>query len=121
MSIRSAIAIYNKKDDSWDAVYCHQDGTPDHHIPILTTEYKTAAAVRELIAPGDISNLRTSLNWFLKPKNPGPLYYIDRGEINCDPRNMTLEEMRIWAENCYCDYLYTFIPRKGWKCESIPA
>lgn len=118
MATRSAIATV-QKDGTVDAIYCHWDGYPEHHLPILTTEYNTASKARKLIAPGDISCLKTGVDWFGKPKDLGPLYYIDRGETGCDPRNMYESEFKQFAKNCGCEHIYIYTPRKGWKHEPV--
>lgn len=119
MATRSALAIYNSKDDSYDVVYCHWDGYPSHQLPILTTKYNTVAAVRRLLAPGDLSALETDKDWHGNQQKSAPLYYVQRGEENCGPQNMSQNELDQYARNCDCEYLYTFIPRKGWQHKRI--
>jgi hypothetical protein len=56
MSTRSYIGeLY--KDGSILFVYCHFDGYPDHHLPILNKYYDTHEKVQELLALGRISVL----------------------------------------------------------------
>lgn len=118
MATRSAIAIRNQ-DETFDVIYCHWDGYPSHQRPILDGKYNTAKAVRKLLAKGDLSCLETEHDWDRNPKEPGPLYYIERGDTSCDPRNMNLGEMRRFAYNSGCEYLYTYIPKRGWRHEKI--
>lgn len=56
MATRSNIGIKNT-DGSIEMIYCHWDGYPSHHLPILTGHYNTEDKVRELLALGDISSL----------------------------------------------------------------
>ena len=56
MATRSNIGIKNT-NGSIEMIYCHWDGYPDHHLPILTGHYNTEDKVRELLALGDISSL----------------------------------------------------------------
>jgi len=55
MSTRSLIA--RKTADGFEAVYCHNDGYPGHHLPILEKGYSTDKAVEALIAGGDMSDI----------------------------------------------------------------
>lgn len=122
MSTRSAIAIYNPKTETYDAIYCHWDGYPSHQRPILNAKYNTAKAVRTLIAPGSISSLETDKDWDGKPREPGPLYHLDRGELfeDCGPlKNVSWDELKAFCRNSWCEYLYTYVPRWGWKHQAI--
>lgn len=56
MSTRSYIGeLYN--DGSVLFIYCHFDGYPEHHLPILNENYDTPEKVQELLALGNISVL----------------------------------------------------------------
>jgi hypothetical protein len=118
MATRSAIAIRNT-DASYDVIYCHWDGYPGHHMPILQSKYDTAKKVRRLIEKGDISSLETDQGWEREDRKSGPLYYYQRGDRNCEPRNMTVKEMHEFAKDSYCEHLYTYHPRKGWRHDEI--
>lgn len=56
MSTNSLIARENI-DGSLDAIYCHWDGYPEHHMPILNGHYTTQGKVDALIELGDLSAL----------------------------------------------------------------
>jgi len=56
MATRSNIAIV-LNDDIVLSIYCHYDGYPEHHLPILTNHYNTYEKVIALICGGDISVL----------------------------------------------------------------
>lgn len=56
MGTRSTIAIRNT-DNTVTGIYCHWDGYLEHNGKILAENYTTEAAVRELIALGDLSSL----------------------------------------------------------------
>lgn len=43
------------------AIYCHFDGYPEHHAPILLKHYNTAKKVRELLKLGSLSSLGTEI------------------------------------------------------------
>ena len=66
MGTRSAIGVV-EPNGTIRAVYCHWDGYPEHHLPILQEHYNTAAKARKLIAPGSMSSLRTTHTWESAP------------------------------------------------------
>lgn len=141
MATRSAIAL-QRPDGSLRAVYCHWDGYPSHHLPILTSHYQTAKAAAALIRPGDISCLRTRSLWDNSPtlrdsdgevltdsqgywrhendREPQPLYFCERGESDVKPRRFAdADALAAWADGCCCEHVYVFIPRKGWQHSAI--
>ena len=84
------------------AVYVHWDGYLDG-VGAALQDYKTQAAVEELIADGDRSSLE------------GP-YYKDRGETGVDPKDYdTFDEFYEAAENCGAEYYYVF-KDGAWYC-----
>lgn len=84
------------------AVYVHWDGYLDG-VGAALQDYKTQAAVEELIADGDRSSLE------------GP-YYKDRGETGVDPKEYdTFDEFYEAAENCGAEYYYVF-KDGAWYC-----
>lgn len=56
MSTRSIIGILNS-DGTATYVFCHWDGYPSHHAPILMEHYATEDRVRQLLAQGQIEVL----------------------------------------------------------------
>ena len=56
MATRSRIAIEDQ-DGKVRSIYCHWDGYPSHHGPILLEHYTTQEKVESLIALGSISSL----------------------------------------------------------------
>ena len=118
MATRSAIAIRNS-DATYDVIYCHWDGYPSHQLPILESKYNTAKLARKLLAPGDLSSLETEHGWDRNNREPGPLYYMDRGDLDCKPRKLTASELRKFIVGSGCEHLYTYLPRQGWKHNEI--
>jgi hypothetical protein len=57
MATRSRIAI-EYQDGTVRSIYCHWDGYPEHHAPILLEHYTTQEKVEQLIALGSISSLK---------------------------------------------------------------
>lgn len=87
MSTRSYIGeLY--KDGSILFTYCHFDGYPEHHLPILNEYYDTHEKVQELLALGRISVLAPRVapnpdenHSFVHPvKGIVIAYHRDRGE-----------------------------------------
>jgi hypothetical protein len=129
MATRSAIAYATPK--GYRAVYCHWDGYPSHHMPILQQHYGTADAVRDLIRPGDISCLRTRNTWqtgatlrdpsgevltdsegnwrSVDDRDAQPLYFKERGETDIASRFFrSLQTLAAWADGCGCEHVYVF-------------
>ena len=125
MATRSIIAIHfkdQKENNGWPYlyVYCHWDGYPEHHLPILQHSYNTHEKALELIKGGDISILDHSCakpegkhDFDIMGRQEGfTLYYgRDRGEtgkgigpkIGVTQKRMNQEE-----------WLYIFSEAKGW-------
>lgn len=141
MATRSALAL-QLPDGSLRAVYCHWDGYPSHHLPILTGHYPTAKAAAALLKPGDISCLRTRSLWDHSPtlrdsagevltdaegfwryetdREAQPLYFRERGETGVGPHRFAdLDAMTRWADGSGCEHVYVFRPRKGWEHSPI--
>jgi hypothetical protein len=118
MSTRSAIAVRNT-NATYDVVYCHWGGEPENQMPILEKEHGTARKARKLITPGSMSSLKAVIDWDGKPKEPGPLYHVDRGELDCQPRRLIAQEVHRFALNMGCEHLYTYLPHRGWKHDQL--
>jgi hypothetical protein len=137
MATRSAIAL-QLPNGSLSAVYCHWDGYPSHHLPILTGHYGSAKAAAALIRPGDISILRTRSVWdsgsVLRDaagevltdaegywrhnvdREAQPLYYWERGDSDIKPRRFAdLDALAAWADGSGCEHVYVYRPRHGWE------
>ncbi|TRZ47863.1 MAG: hypothetical protein D4S01_11440 [Dehalococcoidia bacterium] len=86
MSTRSTIAM--KTDEGYLNIYCHFDGYPEHHAPVLKENYNTDEKVLELLELGDLSCLDENIgekidfnDSFTRKENKQCLsYYRDRGE-----------------------------------------
>jgi hypothetical protein len=87
MATRSRIAIEDQ-DGTVRSIYCHWDGYPEHHGPILLEHYTTQEKVESLIALGSISSLSPETEIpegvshnFENPANGIVVaYHRDRGE-----------------------------------------
>ena len=122
MATRSNIAVkvFSEKPDDclYRYVYCHWDGYPSHHMPILEGFYNTYEKALALVEMGDISVLDNSIE---KPEGEHSIdgkrqegyslfYSRDRGETQVQTRNaFTVKEMK------QEEYLYVFEDGKGWS------
>ena len=85
MSTRSNI-IVQRKDGKWSRIYCHWDGYPEHHGPILLGHYNSLQLASLLVKAGDLSILaercdKPAGHSFDSPKAGHCVYYgRDRGE-----------------------------------------
>jgi hypothetical protein len=141
MATRSAIAL-QLPNGKLRAVYCHWDGYPSHHMPILTGHYANAKAAAALIRPGSISCLRTRELWERSEtlrdaagdvitdaegywrhaidRDPQPLYYHERGETNRGPYCFAdADALAEWADGSGCEHVYVYVPRRGWQHSAI--
>jgi hypothetical protein len=139
MATRSAIG-YALPSGKVRAVYCHWDGNPSHHLPILEKHYASLPKVRALIKPGSMSSLRTEETWTseyqrdangkadfdaprTKLRDPQPLYHHERGAgpwcagdggYGDLPYSISEAEAPAhWREYC-CEHLYVFRSGYGW-------
>ena len=59
MASTSTISM-KTKSGKIKSIYCHWDGYPEHHLPILEKNYDTIEKVEQLILLGDLSSLGAS-------------------------------------------------------------
>jgi hypothetical protein len=89
MSTRSAIIIENA-DGTAEGIYCHFDGYPEHHGPILLGHYLNEESARNLVALGDISSLAEDIgekhDFNRCPDNVVNAYGRDRGETDVESK-----------------------------------
>ena len=116
MGTRSTIAIQNE-DGSVTGIYCHWDGYLSHNGRILQENYADEAAVRELLALGDLSCLGetvgTKHNFDAAPQGECNAYGRDRGEKDVAAR--TEHNWRQFRAEYGQEYDYLFTPGAGWS------
>lgn len=115
MGTRSRIGIL-EPDGSVTSIYCHWDGYPSHHGPILLNHYATEEKVRALMALGDISVLGEELgekhDFDEPPDGVCNVYGRDRGEEGVSARrSASVADFKTIAE----EYMYLFQPGIGWQ------
>lgn len=110
MSTRSNIGML-MPDGTVRGIYCHFDGYPEHHVPLLTEHYATAERVAALIDLGDISTLDREIgdahSFDSCPDGWCNAYGRDRGEKNVGADDYgSISEFDREANNDYA-YLFT--------------
>lgn len=114
MATRSLIGL-READGQIVCVYCHWDGYPAHHAPILLTHYPTRADVTALLALGDLSALGIAIgephafdgpamspDWCLA-------YGRDRGKSGTEARRVRSDRAYLrLADARDAEYLYLF-------------
>ena len=113
MSTSSHIGIINK-DKTITTIYCHWDGYPSHHTPILLNNYNTEEKIRELIALGNISVLAENITPIAEHSFENPekkvvvAYHRDRNDKweECKPKQYKSKNDVI--ENASASYIYLF-------------
>jgi hypothetical protein len=108
MSTNSVIIIQEKTGRGLASIYCHWDGYPSHHLPILVAHYGTYEKVLALVALGGLSSLDEQVSPSTEPGATYSMdgvtvaYHRDRGE---DLEIMTYASL---AEHCTQEYAYLF-------------
>lgn len=108
MGTRSRIAIRNA-DNTYLSVYCHWDGYPSHHGPILQEAHNTEEKVRALLAGGDFSSLERDLARIE--------FYSKRRNEDASPAQTSadLDALCTLTQETGGEWLYVFTPA-GWQC-----
>ncbi len=98
MATRSTISVQHK-DGSISSIYCHWNGCPSHHAPILLENYDTLELAQQLVSHGNLSVLEESIeptgpHTFDNPESGVCIYYgRDRGESNIKPSVYATKEI----------------------------
>lgn len=119
MGTRSRIARQND-DGTFTSIYCHWDGYPDHHGPILLDHYSSRAKSAKLMELGDLSSLGSGpgeKHDFDAASNRDwcTAYGRDRGEKGVEAEtSSTLEELATLTQNCGGEHLYVHMKDGTW-------
>ncbi len=104
MATRSVIAkLDNSLNFPVQAIYCHNDGYLSNNGKILDQHYADEVKVDNLIAQGDISSLRDTIE-------DTTFYMRDRGEENKEAINLHNEKALVQYafEKCDAEFIYMF-------------
>jgi hypothetical protein len=138
MSTRSDI-IVQRSNGQWARVYCHFDGYPAHHGPILTQHYNSQERAETLVSLGDISVLdkrcdlptepvprtyynreikkmpASSVHTFDDPAEGFTLYYgRDRGETGTEPHLFDNLSAAWPPEDSWTEFVYVWTDGQWW-------
>ena len=117
MGTRACIAV-KLEDKTYQCVYLHWDGYPEHAGRILKTHYNSKAKANELLSHGDISSLQESMKGGLGHSFDSPLYgettfYArDRGEDNCESQHVV--KAKDLLRRGGAEHVYIF-GKAGWR------
>lgn len=100
MGTRSMIAIKDS-ENKFRTIYCHWDGYPEHHLPILTENYSTPETVEELFALGNLSCLDENLD-------SCEAYHRDRNEDWEDVKPQEHSSLDTALQGSWAAYYYVF-------------
>lgn len=106
MSTRATIAV-RLGQDSYDAVYLHQDGYPQHTGEVLRARHTSLDQAKSLVAGGDIRSLDAETgvaDYFGECSNPERIYSQDA---------LVERANQMWAQ-----YLYVF-DGEAWTCVGL--
>lgn len=105
MSTRSLIA--KQTPNGFESIYCHFDGYPEHHAPILAEHYATEDKVDALLDLGDILTLGIRLEF--KKENGTQAFGRDKGESGVEKASHASEqELFDAAISAWAAYVYLF-------------
>jgi hypothetical protein len=119
MATRSTISV-QMEPNKFLSIYCHFDGYPEHHGPILLENYNTYEKVMELMNLGDLSilgpNIGSEHNFKSNDYNVCTAYGRDRNEKDTkaktydnsiDLKNQQyaylFKDGKWWYSDCYGD------------------
>ncbi|MEZ4711669.1 MAG: hypothetical protein R3A44_31040 [Caldilineaceae bacterium] len=113
MGTRSFIAL--QTNSGFSGVYCHWDGYLSHNGRILRDHYYETEKIKQLIGLGYMSTLGPTISTKHNPKHrtddQTTYFHRDREHDweECQPQRFeTIHDLRKFAEDCGCEYLYLF-------------
>jgi hypothetical protein len=110
MATRSRIAI-EKESGSVNSIYCHFDGYVDGVGKTLQNDYTDRSKVEELIALGDISILRSTIETTVA-------YHRDRGEDKHSTDYLSVEGLFNLGFESGEEYIYCLTKDNKWLVSS---
>lgn len=127
MGTRANVARKNE-DGSFDCIYTHWDGYPEHHAPILLENYSTNQRVQMLLDLGALSSLaekigekhdfddRTHDDWCMA-------YGRDRGEKNTEANHYKDgTEFAKMLEGTWTEWVYVWlVSEQQWYYTNNPS
>lgn len=126
MGTRSNIGIQNL-DGSYDIIYCHWDGYPEHNGKLLYEHYQDIKKIRELIALGDLSSLGANIgkkhDFDKRVEGWCTFYARDRGETNVEAQHYaTYDDLCKMLEEAWTEWVYLYRMEDGkWYYTNNPS
>lgn len=126
MGTRANIVRKNA-DGSFDSIYTHWDGYPEHHAPILLEHYNTPQRVAMLLELGDLSSLGAKIgdkhDFHSCPEGVCNAYGRDRGEENTSVRHWPNDEaLGAMLKEAWTEWVYVFDLKDGqWYYTNNPS
>lgn len=112
MSTRASIGI--RLSDGILSAYHHWDGYPEWLGRQLIEHYNTFDEALRLIQGGGMSSCWSDEDWDGKSREPGPLYYSDRG--GAEPPSQSIDLFCFLEHSSqFANYSYLF-ENGQWKC-----
>jgi hypothetical protein len=109
MSTNSSIGMLDNDGKTITAIYCHWDGYPEHHLPILQKYYKTASSVQCLLDLGHLSELDINTEMC-------KFYGRDMGEPRQDTEKQEFVSKKRWMSQMKtCEFFYLFDLDEKWN------
>jgi hypothetical protein len=110
MATRSRITI-EKENGSVNSIYCHFDGYPEYVGKTLQNDYTDRSKVEALIALGDISELRSTIETTVA-------YHRDRGEDKHSISYLSVEGLFNLGFESGEEYVYCLTKDNKWLVSS---
>ena len=122
MATRSHIGKRNQ-DGSITSIYCHWDGYPEHHGPILNGHYKDESKLDKLLEMGNLSSLAQEIGDESHDFNNPPegicnFYGRDRKEKNQEASTLTDSAFQRMLKESWGEYVY-ILENGEWKYSHI--
>lgn len=112
MATRSHIGKINQ-DGTITSIYCHWDGYPEHHGPILTEHYKDEAKLDKLLAIGNLSSLAPEIgdephDFNNPPEGVCNFYGRDRKENKQEASTLSRPGFERMLKDTWGEFVYLF-------------
>lgn len=126
MGTRATIARKNK-DGSFDSIYTHWDGYPEHHAPILLEHYSAEEKVQALMDLGALSSLDVSIgekHYFNDPpEGQCNAYGRDRGEANTAAQHFdNADALAAMLKESWTEWVYIWdVAKQVWTYTNNPS
>ncbi len=115
------------EDGSFDSIYCHWDGYPDHNGRILFEHYQDRAKIDALITLGNISSLGAEIgekhDFDARVQGQCNAYGRDRGETGVESQHFdNAEDLAAMLKEAWTEWVYIYRVMDGkWYYTNNPS